>query len=223
MIETPLATPVAFYVGPVPVTTPVLTTSALVVVLGIAAWLLTRRLKVEPGRAQALLELLVTTMTTQIGEAMQRSGRPFLPLVGTLFLFVLFANVLSVVPGVEAPTGHIETAAALALIVFLSIHWYGVRSRGLAGYLGRFAKPTFLMLPINIISELARIFSLMVRLFGNIMSGGFVVAIVVALAGLFVPVPLMALELVIGVIQAYIFAVLSAVFIGAGLGSESAG
>jgi len=221
MIETPLGAHIAFQIGPVPITVPVVTTWGLIAVLGLGAWLLTRRMTLQPGRIQALLELLVTTIMTQIHEATQHDGRPFLPLIGTLFLFVLCANAISIVPGVDAPTGHIETAAALAFIVFLSIHWYGITRRGLLGYLGSFAKPTVLMLPINIISEITRILSLMVRLFGNIMSGAFVVAIVVALAGLFVPVPLMALELVVGVVQAYIFAVLSAVFIGAAIGPKT--
>ena len=218
MIETPLGAHIVFHFGPVPLTTPVITTWGLVAVLGLAAWLLTRRLTIQPGRIQAVIELLVTTIVTQSREATQHDGRPFLPLIGTLFLFVLSANAITILPGIDAPTGHIETAGALAFIVFLSIHWYGIRRRGLIGYLKSFAKPTVLMLPINIISEVTRILSLMVRLFGNIMSGGFVVAIVVALAGLFVPVPLMALELVVGVVQAYIFAVLSAVFIGAAIG-----
>ena len=218
MIETPLTTHVVFQLGPVPITVTVLTTWGLIAVLAFAAWLSTRRLALTPKRAQAVLELLVTTVVDQIGEAMQHDGRPFLPLIGTLFLFILVANLASLLPGVTAPTGHIETAGALALIVFLSIHWFGIRRRGLLGYLGSFAKPTVLMLPINIISEITRILSLMVRLFGNVMSGGFVVAIVVGLAGLFVPIPFMALELVVGAIQAYIFAVLSAVFIGAAIG-----
>ena len=115
----------------------------------------------------------------------------------------------------EAPTSKLETPAALALIVFFSVHFFGIRARGLRGYLASFAKPKLIMLPLNILSELTRTFSLMLRLFGNIMSGEFIVALIVALAGLFVPIPLMALEILIGIVQAYIFTVLAAVFIGA--------
>jgi F-type H+-transporting ATPase subunit a len=154
---------------------------------------------------------------------MQTAGKPFVPVLGTLFIFLAFANVLGVVPGVRPPTASLETAAALALIVFLAVHVYGLRRRGLRAYLGSYAKPTIVMLPLNILSEVTRTFSLMVRLFGNVLSGEFVIATVLALAGLFVPIPLMALEILIGLIQAYIFTVLAAVFIGAGIGSIERG
>ena len=121
------------------------------------------------------------------------------------------------------PTAYIETAAALAAVVFFSTHWFGIRRRGLAQYLGAYLEPRWFMLPLNVLSELTRTFSLMVRLFGNVMSGHFVIAIVLSLAGLLVPVPLMALELLTGIVQAYIFTVLSAVFIGAAVGSIERG
>jgi F-type H+-transporting ATPase subunit a len=133
------------------------------------------------------------------------------------------ANLSGVLPGVEAPTAKIETPAALALIVFISVHYFGVRARGFFGYLASFAEPKFIMLPFNLVSEVTRTFSLMVRLFGNVMSGGFVIALVVALAGLFVPIPFMALEILLGLIQAYIFTVLATVFIGAAIGSIEQG
>ncbi|HEV2334267.1 MAG TPA: F0F1 ATP synthase subunit A, partial [Stellaceae bacterium] len=125
------------------------------------------------------------------------------------------ANLSGVLPGVEAPTSKLETPAALALIVFVAVHFFGVRAQGLLGYLASFAKPKLVMLPLNIVSEVTRTFSLMVRLFGNVMSGEFMIALVVALAGLFVPIPLMALEILIGLVQAYIFTILASVFIGA--------
>src|SRR5208337_5654243 len=128
-----------------------------------------------------------------------------------LFIFLLTANLSGILPGVEAPTSKLETPAALALIVFISVHYYGVRERGWRAYLASFAKPRLVMLPLNILSEITRTFSLMLRLFGNIMSGEFVIALVVALAGLFVPIPLMVLEILIGIVQAYIFTVLAAV------------
>jgi F-type H+-transporting ATPase subunit a len=218
----PLATVVVFHVGPVQVTQPVVTTWAIMAVLAVASWALTRRLRPEPSRRQAILELLVTGIESQIKEVVRRDARPLLPLLGTLFIFLLVANVSGVLPGVQAPTGRIETPAALALIVFFSVHGFGVRARGLLGYLGSFAQPKLIMLPLNLLSEVTRTFSLMVRLFGNIMSGEFLIALLLALAGLLVPVPLMALELLVGVVQAYIFSVLATVFIGAAIGDESA-
>jgi F-type H+-transporting ATPase subunit a len=217
----PLATVVAFHLGPLQVTQPVVTTWAIMAVLAVGSWALTRRLRPEPSRRQAILELLVTGIESQIREVVRRDARPLLPLLGTLFIFLLAANISGVLPGVQAPTGRIETPAALALIVFFSVHWFGVRSRGLLGYLGSFAQPKLIMLPLNLLSEVTRTFSLMVRLFGNIMSGEFLIALLLALAGLLVPVPLMALELLVGVVQAYIFSVLATVFIGAAVGGES--
>ncbi len=217
----PLATAVVFQLGPLQVTRPVVTTWVIMAALAVGSWSATRRLRPEPSRRQALLELLVTGIQSQIEEVVRRDARPLLPLLGTLFIFLLTANVCGVLPGVQAPTGRIETPAALALIVFLSVHWFGVRARGLIGYLGSFAQPKLIMLPLNILSEITRTFSLMVRLFGNIMSGEFLIALVLALAGLLVPIPLMALELLVGVVQAYIFSMLATVFIGAAVGDES--
>jgi len=136
-----------------------------------------------------------------------------------LFLFLVVANTAGLLPGVKAPTAHLETPAALATLVFMSVHLAGVRRRGLRGYLREFAQPTIFLLPLNLLSEVTRTFSLTIRLFGNVMSGEFVIAIVLGLAGLFVPLPLMGLELLTGIIQAYIFTTLAAVFIAAALGT----
>lgn len=223
MNESPLVAPILFHLGPVPVSEPVVTTWGLVAALALISLATTRDLQRHATRGQTVLEILVTTIEDQITEIMQTAGRPFVPLLGTLFIFLAFANILGVVPGVRPPTASLETAAALALIVFLAVHVYGVRRRGLRAYLASFAKPTVIMLPLNVLSEITRTFSLMVRLFGNVLSGEFVIATVVALAGLFVPIPLMALEILIGLIQAYIFTVLAAVFIGAGIGSIERG
>lgn len=220
MIKGPLDLPVVFEIGPIPITTPVVTTWGLLAVFAAGSALLRRRLSERPGRWQALIELLVTTLESQITQTIGQPGRPYLPFLGTLFLFLVVANLSSLIPGVEAPTAFIETPAALAILVFLSVHFYGVRRRGWGGYLGSFTRPTIFMLPLNIVSEITRTFSLMVRLFGNVMSGGFLLAIVVSLAGLFVPIPLMALEMLTGIVQAYIFAVLSAVFVGAAVSQE---
>jgi F-type H+-transporting ATPase subunit a len=215
MGHSPLASTVLFHLGPVAITRPVVTTWAIIAVLGLTSWFMSRRLTLRPDRRQAVVELIVTGIVSQIDEVIRKDPRPFLPLIGTLFIFLVAANVSGVLPGVEAPTSKLETPAALALIVFIAVHFFGMRARGLFGYLASFARPKLIMLPLNIISEVTRTFSLMVRLFGNVMSGEFLIALVVALAGLFVPIPLMALEILIGLIQAYIFTVLATVFIGA--------
>ena len=215
----PLASVVVFHLGPVAITRPVVTTWAIMLVLAVVCRLMTRRLAPNPDRRQTVLELVVTGIARQIEDVIRKDARPYLSLLGTLFIFLATANLSGVLPGVEAPTGKLETPAALALIVFFSVHYFGVRARGLAGYLASFAQPKLIMLPLNIISEVTRTFSLMVRLFGNVMSGEFVIALVVALAGLFVPIPLMVLEVLVGLVQAYIFTVLATVFIGAAVGA----
>jgi F-type H+-transporting ATPase subunit a len=186
-----------------------------VIVLALACRVATRRASRRPDRWQSLLEILVSGIVQQIEDVIGQEARSFLPLIGTLFIFLVTANLSGVLPGVEAPTAKLETPAALALIVFVAVHYFGVRARGLGGYLASFAEPKLIMLPLNLVSEVTRTFSLMVRLFGNVMSGEFVIALVVALAGLFVPIPLMALEILVGIVQAYIFTVLATVFIGA--------
>jgi F-type H+-transporting ATPase subunit a len=219
----PLASVVLVHLGPVAITRPVVTTWAIMAALTLGSWAVTRRLSPHPGRRQAVLELLVTGIADQIEDVIGKNPRPFLPLLATLFIFLVAANLSGVLPGVEAPTGKLETPAALALIVFVAVHYFGIRAQGPLGYLASFAKPKLIMLPLNIISEVTRTFSLMVRLFGNVMSGEFVIALVVALAGLFVPIPLMVLEILVGLVQAYIFTVLATVFIGAAVGSAGRG
>lgn len=214
MIDSPLSTKIMFTIGPVPITEPVVVTWGIMVALALAGGFATRWLTLRPSRYQAVLELVVGAVEDQIRSTMRVAPKPFVPLIGTLFLFILTANWSSLIPGVEPPTAHIETDAALGVIVFFAIVYFGVRARGLGGYLKTFAEPSIVMIPLNIIETITRTFSLIVRLFGNVMSSVFIIGIILSLAGLLVPIPLMALELLVGAIQAYIFTVLAMVFIG---------
>jgi F-type H+-transporting ATPase subunit a len=153
---------------------------------------------------------------------MQVDPAPYRGFIGTLFLFIFVSNWSSLVPGVQPPTAHVETDAALALLVFLAVVLFGVRAGGIVGYLKTFATPSVFMVPLNFVESITRTFSLLVRLFGNVMSGVFVVGIVLSLAGLLVPIPLMALDLLTGAVQAYIFAILAMVFIAGALGEAKA-
>jgi F-type H+-transporting ATPase subunit a len=220
-MDSPLTLEPLFYIGPVAITAPVVVTWAIVAALALFSHLATRRLALLPGKTQTVLELLVTTIDTQIRDTMNRDPAPFRPLIGTIFLFVLIANWTALIPGIEPPTAHLETDAALALVVFAATIFYGIAGRGLRGYLATFAEPSWVMIPLNLVEQITRTFSLVVRLFGNVMSGVFVVGIVLTLAGLFVPIPLMALDLLTGAVQAYIFAVLATVFIGAAAGDAT--
>lgn len=218
--SSPLASALVVQLGPVPITRAVVTTWAIMAALALGAHLVTRRLRSRPDRRQMVAELLVMGIAGQIKDIVGRDPRPLLPFIATLFIFLVTANLSGLLPGTQAPTATIETPAALAVIVFASVHYFGMRARGPLGYLASFAKPKLIMLPLNVLSEITRTFSLMVRLFGNVMSGEFVIALVAALAGLFVPVPLMALEVLVGLVQAYIFTVLATVFIAAAVGGE---
>ena len=215
MIHSPLETKAMFHVGQVGVTEPVIVAWAIVAFLVAFAIAVTRRLSFAPSKAQTVLELFVGAIDDQIRSTMQVEPAPYRALIGTIFIFILIANWSSLIPGVEPPTAHLETDTAFAAIVFCATIFYGVRTRGLFGYLRTFAEPTWIMIPLNIVEQITRIFSLIVRLFGNIMSGVFIGAIILSLAGLFVPIPFMALDVLTGAIQAYIFTVLAMVFIGA--------
>lgn len=212
----------AFTLGPLAITWPVVTTWGIMAVLAAASILLTRRLTLKPGRAQAVLELIVTTLDSEIRATVPGDPARFRPLIGTLLIFILAANWTSLVPGVEPPTAHLETDAALAFLVFLASIFWGIRSQGVGGWLGSFVRPSWLMLPLNVIGQITRHFSLMIRLFGNVMSGVFVISIVLSLAGLLVPIPLMALEMLTGAVQAYIFATLALVFVGSAVSEADA-
>ena len=212
-MKSPLVSLPVWRIGPVTITGDVIATWVIMALLVLGSLLLTRRLALLPTRTQAVLELIVETVDQQIRDTMQMPPERYRAFVGTLFVFIFVANWSSLIPGVQPPTAHIETDAALALLVFLAIVWFGIQAGGITGYLSTFATPNLVMVPLNVIESVTRTFSLLVRLFGNVMSGVFVVGIVLSLAGLLVPIPLMALDLLTGAVQAYIFAILAMVFI----------
>jgi F-type H+-transporting ATPase subunit a len=183
--------------------------------LVLISWLVTRGFSDDPriSPGQNLLEVLVETLRNQIEEVGQQNPDRYLPFVGTLFIFIAFSNLLAVVPGFNPPTGSLSTTAALAICVFVAVPLYGVSRLGLSTYLKQYAEPTPLMLPFNIIGELSRTLALAVRLFGNVMSGTMIAAVLLSIVPLFFPVVMQLLGLVTGLIQAYIFAILAMVYI----------
>jgi F-type H+-transporting ATPase subunit a len=205
---------VVFTLWSIPVTTTVVATWAMVVGLSVAAALAARRLRGKPSLWQAMLEWGVNAIHTMLDEVTGGTGKRYLPLVSTIAIFVLVANLMSVLPFVEAPTADINTPVALACIVFCSVHYFGIRDAGLWGYLRRFARPTVILLPINILEHFTRTLSLAIRLFGNMLSHQIIVAILLVILPLVVPAVLEVLGLFIGILQAYIFTVLTIVYIG---------
>ncbi|MBN2810127.1 MAG: F0F1 ATP synthase subunit A [Deltaproteobacteria bacterium] len=194
----------------------------IILLLAGGSWLLTRHLssslKISAG--QNLLEVLVQGMVDHIEEISQRPARRLLPLVGTLFLFILTSNILGLVPFFQPPTGSLSTTCAFALLVFIAVPAYGLTTRSLKSYLGQYLSPTLLMLPFNLLGEITRTFALAVRLYGNVMSGTVFGMVLLLITPIFVPVLMQALSLLTGVIQAYIFALLALVYIAAAMAPE---
>jgi F-type H+-transporting ATPase subunit a len=181
----------------------------------LVSWLVTRKLSsgAEISPWQNLLEVLVAGMREQIRQISQQEPGPYLPFIGTLFIFISVSNLLAIVPGYHPPTDSLSTTTALALCVLVAVPVYGIAQQGLRGYLSHYLKPTFLMLPFHILSEMTRTLALAVRLFGNVMSGAMIGAILLAVVPLFFPLVMQLLELLIGQVQAFIFAVLATVYI----------
>lgn len=187
----------------------------VMLLLTLSSWLVTRRISTgtEISHWQNLLEVLVTGIRDQIHEVSRHEPGRYLPFVGTLFLFIAMANLLNIIPGYMAPTGSLSTTTALAICVFVAVPLFGIAHEGLATYLRHYIKPTWFMLPFNIIGEISRTIALAVRLYGNIMSGTVIVAILLSLTPYFFPIVMQLLGTLTGMIQAYIFAVLAMVYI----------
>ena len=195
----------------------IVTTWALMIVMAVGAMLITRKLKTEGdiSRWQGFLEIVVTTIQKQIQEVGLHNPHKYLGFIGTLFLFIAVSNVCAIIPGYEAPTGSLSTTSALAISVFVAVVFFGIEEQGVWGYLKSYLKPTFIMLPFNIISEFSRTFALAIRLFGNIMSGTMIVGILLTIVPFFVPIFMDLLGLLTGMVQAYIFSILATVYIAA--------
>ena len=206
---------VVFAVGPLEVTSTVVYTWAMMLLLGVATYLIGRNLKPQPALAQNMLEWIVEAIEKLIREMVGvEDAAIFLPVVGTLAFFIGTANLIGLFPGLKSPTSDISTPLAMALVVFFSVPYFGIRTRGVQGYFKHYVEPIFLMLPIEIASEIARTFSLTFRLFGNIMGEEIIISILFIVMPLFMPVPMMLFSIFTGLLQAYIFTLLTCVYIG---------
>ena len=196
-------------------------TWALMLALTTCAWLITRQLSTSHRRSrwQNVLEIVVTGIEGQIADVGLREPRVYLSFVGTLFLFVATSALCTIVPGFEPPTGSLSTTTALAICVFIAVPLYGIRGRGVGGYLRSYLDPTPMMLPFNIISELSRTLALAVRLFGNMMSGAMILGILLTITPFVFPIVMTGLGLLTGMVQAYIFSILATVYLAAAVNS----
>jgi len=211
--------PTVFSVVGVPVTTTVVTTWGLLALLTVVSVVAGKHLRQQPTGWQAVVEWALTSIRELLDE-MTGNGQPYVALVASIGVFVLVANLSSILPGVEAPTADLNTPVALAIVVFFSVHYFGIRERGFWRYLASFARPNPLLLPINLLTNLTRSISLSIRLFGNMLSHQVIVAVLLLILPLVVPAVLEVFGLAIGVLQAYIFMILTAVYIGGAVRGE---
>lgn len=212
-------TPV-FEIGPVIITDTVVTTWVIMALLAALSWAVTRRLRIDPGPLQSAVEGVVLTIEDAIEEVAGSNTRAIMPFVGTLWIFIVTANLTGVIPELHAPTRDLSATAALALLVFLSTHWFGIRIEGLKSYLRHYLIPSPILLPFNLISEITRTVALAVRLFGNMMSLEMAAVLVLIVAGFLVPVPILMLHIVEALVQAYIFGMLALIYVSGGIASQ---
>jgi F-type H+-transporting ATPase subunit a len=212
--------PIVFRLGSVPITETMLTSLGVSLALVLGAVVFRAAVTQRPNSlVAALAKMTVSWFDDTVREIVGRPEPAVATLVGSLFLFIAASNISGQLPGVHPATASLATTSALAMVVFLAVPAAGIRVRGIGGYLKHYFAPNPILFPLHLIAEVSRTVALSVRLFGNIMSGHLVVGLLVALAGFLVPMPFMALDLLIGLLQAYIFAVLSTVFIGAAIGA----
>jgi F-type H+-transporting ATPase subunit a len=211
-----------FRIGPVTINLTIALTWLIMLLLVAAARGGTRALRrgTDPSGLQLGLEIVVEVLTEQIRTISPRQPERLVPFVGTLFLYIVTANVLAIVPGYIPPTGSLSTTAALALCVLVAVPYFGISEHGLGGYLKQYAQPNVVMLPFNIIGELSRTLSLAIRLFGNVMSGTLIAGVLIAVAPFLFHAVMQAFGLLTGIIQAYIFAVLATVYIASAIAAH---
>ena len=212
-----MSDPVVFQLGSIVVRGSIVSTWVIVLIMILGSWWAGSHLRMRPGRWQVILEAVIIAIRDQIRQIIRRDPDPYLPLIGTLALFLLCVNYAGFIPGVSSPSASINTCAALAVVVFFAVPYFGIRSQGVVNYLKTYLKPNPIMLPFNVIGEVSRTLALAVRLFGNMMSGQLIGAVILGLVPLAVPDLFHLLGMVTSLIQAYIFAVLATVYIGAAL------
>ena len=217
-MHNPIDTTIVFHIGSIPVTMILVVTWGLMAATFLfAAWLRMNLKRDNPGKAQQVVEIVLDWLSDEIRNIVNRDPAPFIPVVVSLFLFILICNMASFVfsfLGITTPTANIATTGALATVVFFSVPLYGIGMTGTVNYLKNYVSPTWIMLPFNLIGELSRTLALAIRLFGNMVSGEILFGVLVSLVPFFLPLPIMFLSAITGVIQAYIFAVLTIVYIG---------
>lgn len=209
-----------FHLGPLTITTTVTTTWFMLLILGLVCWLLTRQLSDRPGPLQTAVEALITTIENAVAEVAPQQVKHLTPFIGSLWIFLVINNLSGLIPGVHSPTRDLSATSALAVIVFLSVHWYGIRIQGIKNYLLHYLRPSPILLPFHIVSEITRTVALAIRLFGNMLSLEMAALLILLVAGFLAPVPILMLHIIEALVQAYLFGMLALVYIAGGIQSQ---
>lgn len=208
---------IIFQIGPVHITHAIVVTWGIILALAVFSWIATRRLRLQPGPLQVVLEGTMGAIDDAIRSVLPGHSERVFPFIATLWIFIVSANLIGLIPAIHAPTGDLSVTGALAILVFLSVHWFGIRIEGVKQYLRHFLAPSPLLLPFHLISEITRTLTLAVRLFGNMMSLEMAALLVLLVAGFLVPIPLLMLHIVEALIQAYIFGVLALIYLASAI------
>lgn len=195
----------------------IVTTWVIIGIIGLLAWLLSRKLSIKPGLVQAAIEGIIASIENMIKEVAPQYVKTLMPLIGSLWIFLVIANLSGLIPGVHSPTRDLSATSALAIIVFLSTHWYGIRLQGIKRYLSHYLKPSPILLPFHLIGEVTRTVALAIRLFGNMMSLEMAALLFLMVAGFLAPVPILMLHVIEALVQAYIFGMLALIYIAGSL------
>lgn len=220
MKQTEVFSQVLFQIGPLAITDTVVTTWIIMALLALLGGLITRRLQHSPGMIQTVAEGIIVTIENTVQQVLQQYYKAVTPFIMSLWVFLVIANLAGLIPGVHSPTRDLSLTAALAVLVFLSVHWFGIRTRGLRRYLRHYLTPSPILLPFHIISEITRTVALAMRLFGNMLSLDMVALLLLLVAGFLVPVPILMLHIVEAMVQAYIFGMLALIYIAGGVQSQ---
>lgn len=205
----------------IPVTDTVVTSWLIIAVLALISYLISRRLSISnPSKLQLFAEKIVIAIKETLESSATIPAWTLVPLIGTIWIYIGFMNLISIIPYFHNPTRDLSTTAALSLIAFFSIHYYGIRYNGFRGYLKRYIEPSVFLLPFNLFADISRIFAMAIRLFGNMLSWEMIIAILIALVGFLVPVPMMLLSIVGDVLHAFLFGLLTYIFIIGGIQAE---
>ena len=210
----------SFALGPMVINESVITTWGIILVLAVLAWLSTRNLKMFPSSIQTIVESIVAAIDDAIVAVAPEHGRQIMPFIASLWLFLIVANLAGLIPGLHSPTRDLSVTSALACLVFFSVHWFGIRTQGLKNYLHHYLKPSPILLPFHIISEITRSLALAIRLFGNMMSLDMAAMMILLVAGFLAPIPILMLHIIEALVQAYIFGMLALVYLASAIQSQ---